>query len=194
MILTARINGKDYIIYVGGLILSEKVKDVDNVIGIAREAAKRHQCMAIQLTDAAAIASWRHLFHSALLAIKAFTRGYNVAEALDVEVLLYASGSKQIHDAISKLGIKPGLSKLALTCIGCVDETSIKQAVEEVLNLLKGLEDDSVLEVDERKSDGIKRLFGISDEEVQATLTGDVDPLVKCVLNRVALVDILKRL
>lgn len=194
MILTTRLDDKDYAIYVGGVLLNEELRDVDGALSLIREVAKKRWSVAIQLMDAAAIASWRHLLHSAVLAIKAFARGYNVAETLDMEILLYASGSKQIRDAISKLGIKRGLLKLALTCVGRMGEANIKQVVREVLSLLRGLEDDSILEVDESKREGIKRLFGISDEEIQASFAGGADPLVKCVLNRVALVDVLKRL
>ncbi len=109
---------------------------------------------------------------------RAFKRGTNVATSKMMEVMLYASGERQLSTAIKKLGLKKGTTRVVLV-------VSDSRRVDEVLRDLKVSRDDSVLEGRAEKL----RAFGLSQKALGSVAKGMVLDLV---LERVALVDTLK--
>ncbi len=74
--------------------------------------------LAVQLFDAKAVASEGHLMSAALHALRARERGSGRASSLDMELLLYASGRRQIRDAIELVGVGPGTRFVAALLVG----------------------------------------------------------------------------
>lgn len=74
--------------------------------------------LAVQLFDARAVASEDHLRSAALHALRARERGVGRALGLDMELLLYASGRRQIRDAIAVVGVGPGTRTVAALLVG----------------------------------------------------------------------------
>lgn len=109
---------------------------------------------------------------------RAFKRGTNVATSKMMEVMLYASGERQLSTAIKKLGLKKGTTRVVLV-------VSDSRRVDEVLRDLKISRDDSVLEGRAEKL----RAFGLSQKALGSVAKGMVLDLV---LERVAFVDTLK--
>ena len=159
-------------------------------------SAKSKDVMALQVLDASAIASWRHLLHAAVLALKSRGEGRCIARSLSVELMLYVAGVRQIGEAIAKVGVKPSSSGAAIVCID-PDPSKASRAVEELVGELGGVLDDSVIEdVDSRRA-RLMELYSIGEGEVEASMAEGDTPstaLVKCVLSRVAMVDVEKGL
>ncbi len=163
-----------------------KIKDVNAFLKRVRREAKEG---SVQFFDAKLIASQQHLYFAALNALRAFEKKLNISSGLAVEVLLYASAQRQIKKAVDMLGIKPYSSQVAVLILA-ENKRGVDAALEAVSKLMSGERDDGVLELTDEKIEGIKRLFGVSDIEIEAKLRGEgleKEALVDLVIEHVAL-------
>ncbi|OPY32492.1 MAG: Kinase binding protein CGI-121 [Methanomassiliicoccales archaeon PtaU1.Bin124] len=110
---------------------------------------------------------------------RAFRYGTNSSDVLAMEIMLYASGEKQLAKARERMGPKKGTERLALVCL-------VKPLTDEDLGSLGLKRDDSVLEF----SIGKAKAMGVSEEEI-ASMPEHLAP--DLVLERVAFVETLKR-
>ncbi len=131
-----------------------------------------------QILDAGMVFGRSHILSAYEHAKRAFDEERNSSKSFVNEVVLYASGERQISAAIKKMGIKKSSEEFCILIVGDLD--------------LKGLEkhmgferDDSVLE---GNADNL-RTFGISKKEIG---TVPEDRVFDLVLERVAMVDLLK--
>jgi tRNA threonylcarbamoyladenosine modification (KEOPS) complex Cgi121 subunit len=164
-----------------------QVKDVAVFISLVRQ--KVGDEAEVQFFNADLIADWQHLYFATVNALTAFRNQLNISNSLAVEIILYASGCRQISDAIEKLGVKPETSNVAVLILSesC---KKVNRTLKIVSDLIGGKPDDSVLELTDRKSENVKRLFEISDIELQAKLESEKDEkkvLTKLVIEHVAL-------
>jgi tRNA threonylcarbamoyladenosine modification (KEOPS) complex Cgi121 subunit len=123
-----------------------------------------------QFFDATVIATWEHLYFAVLNAVTAFVNGENISKSLAVETLLYASTQHQIQKAMELVGIRQNTSsQIAVLVVGEKPET-VKAALTTVSKHIKGKEDDSVLELTEKKMAIIRKAFGITDLELKTVI------------------------
>ena len=99
-----------------------------------------------------------------------------------MEILLYASGERQLKLAIPKMGIKKGKSNVAIVII---DKKTKKYNVEDLLEMLSLEKDEKVLEGD---INTLKK-FGLKEEEIKTVSKSNYGNLI---LEKVAMVDIIK--
>jgi KEOPS complex subunit Cgi121 len=163
-----------------------KIRDVNHFLeSVRREIDEAH----VQFFDAKLIASQQHLYFAALNALKAFEKKLNISNSLAIEVLLYASAQRQITKAVDMLGIKPDSPQVAVLVIAETKQGA-DIALEAVSKLISGERDDHVLELTDEKFEGVKRLFRISDLEIEAKLKKEGlerEALVDLVIEHVAL-------
>jgi KEOPS complex subunit Cgi121 len=132
----------------------------------------------LQLLDARLVCGRDHLVAAYEHAERAMREGTNAAKSLAVEFVLYASGERQIGNALAKMGIRSDTTEFAVVAFGGLD-------VAPALAALALTRDDSVLKPSRQKL----RAFGLSDVEVDS-VPGDRQ--ADLVLERVAMVDLLK--
>lgn len=133
---------------------------------------------AVQLLDARYVVGRDHLVSAAEHAERAMREGTNVAKSLAVEFVLYASGERQIADALRKMGIRDDTREFAVVLFGDANPGELLA----VLNLTR---DDGVL----APSRGKLAAFGITEAELASV---PPDRIADLVLERVALVDLAK--
>lgn len=159
---------------IGGKLLGRDVRAVlDAAARVAEEARG-----AAQVMDARYICGKEHLEVAAEKALRAREQGRMSARTLAGEILLYASGERQIKEAIRKMGVREDTTAVGVVVVGEVD-------IEEVIAAIGLTRDDSVLEASPAKLVA----YGISKEELASV---DPDRAVDLVLEKVALVDLLK--
>jgi len=170
------------ILIVGG---SCTIDNVDFFMNAVHQFAEKNQ-MIIQLFDAEKIYGKPHLLSAVHHALRSEKEKRMTTNSIDMELLLYASGERQLKLALSKMGIKKGYNDVAVVFIlrsdVLVDETGMVQTLFSSLDIAR---DDGVLEGDETTL----RLFGISDGEKQTVSKQNYGFLI---LERIALVDITK--
>ena len=144
----------------------------------AQRLAALKDFAGIQLLDARFVCGGDHLVSAAEHADRAMREGTNVANSLAVEFVVYASGERQIADALAKMGIRDDTTEFAVAILGGDSPT-------EVLRALGLTRDDGVLE----STPARLRAFGLTDAEIASV---PPDRATDLVLERVALVDLLK--
>ncbi|MDH5623674.1 MAG: KEOPS complex subunit Cgi121 [Candidatus Bathyarchaeota archaeon] len=143
-----------------------KITDINGFLEhVRREVREGH----VQFFDAKLIAGQQHLYFAALNALKAFEKKSNISSSLAIEALLYASAQRQIRKAVDTLGVKQDSSQVAVLIIA-ENRQGIDDCLKVVSRLIPGERDDAVLELTDEKIGGIKKLFGISDLEIEAKL------------------------
>lgn len=163
-----------------------KVNDINGFFNVIRKKLKDAN---VQFFDARLIASWKHLYFAALNALNAFQNKTNISNSVAVETLLYASAQRQINKAVELLGIKPESSQVAVLVIAETKQKTVT-ILETVSELMSGKRDDSVIELTSEKVNGVKRLFGISNLELEAKLEKkgfEKEALLNLVIEHVAL-------
>jgi len=88
--------------------------------GILERAARfsSETGLTVQLFDAGAIAGEEHLRSAAMHALRAFERKSMRSSSVGMEMLLYASGKRQIKDAVGLAGIQKDTRKIAAVLAG----------------------------------------------------------------------------
>jgi len=167
-------------------ILCEKSvtkKLFDNILQLSEK-----EKVIIQLFDSEKIATWKHIFIATLNAIAAFKQSRNIASQLSLEILLYATGQRQIRDAINILGVSEQTRKVAILILGDSKE-KITAIFSQITELLNGKEEEKLLEIyNEEKLQQLLNTFKITKEELDATIRKEdkKEAIVKCILDRVS--------
>jgi len=163
-----------------------KITDINELL---RRVRKKLKYVHAQFFDARLVASKDHLYFAALNALKAFENGTNRSRDMAIEALLYATAQRQIRNAVDIIGITQNSNDVAVLTITETEQQAY-DALETISELLSGSRDDAVLKMTEEKFDDIKRLFRISDRELEANLVGEgfeKKALIDLVLEHVAL-------
>ena len=161
------------LVHKGPIDIKQMLKTVEKV--------SKELGIELQLVDASKVYGKEHLELAAQKAIRAFEEDRNFGKTLAVEVLLYASGKRQISEAIKFMGLHDGIEK-----IGAIAIAGRGKNVPVELPRMLGLErDDKVLE----GSDDVLVAFGIGP---QAKKGIPKDRWGDLVLEKVALLDIEK--
>ena len=162
---------------------------IENINMFLEGFRKENRRVPIQFFDAKHIAGTQHLFFAALNALKTFEKKTSISNNLAIEALLFASAQRQIKKAVNMLGIKQDSSEVA-TLIMAENRRENNACLQQLSKVIPGDRDDSVLELADKKIRDIKRLFGISDLEIEAKLKREgleKEALTDLVIERMAL-------
>jgi KEOPS complex subunit Cgi121 len=167
------------------VIISGPVKIRDNNIFIKQlsDISSRYN-ITVQSLNADLLSGVRHIQFAVKKAIRSFESGKNTANNLGMEIMLYASGSRQIEKAL-ELGVKNGENRVAIVLVG---ENVTDEALFDVRTLLNS-EDASIVDYSDSKKEDLLKIFNITADELEAV--GE-DKIPELVLERVALVDVIK--
>jgi len=163
-----------------------QLKDTDSFFEQFKEA---NIGAAVQFFDAKHVVGSQHLYFAALHALNAFDKNITISNSLAVEAILYASAQRQIKKAVQMLGIKEGTTEVAALIITEKDHEKLDCLIQ-VTEMVPGERDDTVLELADKKVKNIKKVFSISDLEVEAKLKKDgleKEALTNLVIERMAL-------
>jgi KEOPS complex subunit Cgi121 len=124
------------------------------------------------------VAGERHVRSAVFNAMRSFCEGTPIANTLEMEVLLFAAGSRQCSVA-SSFGIHDGENRLYICCVPPCDDVW-----EALVPLLDLNEEEPVMNANKRAR--VMTLFEITDQELEAAGS---DRLTDLVLERVALLN-----
>ena len=175
MVKTSSIKGSDKAVSIGGF-RGVTVNDVDELLGDLSTAISP---AVFQIFDTARIAGWRHLYMAAVNAVGAFESRSSISRGLGIEVLLYASCRDQISRALDVVGVGPDTEKLALVVL--MDGPGEAEAAFEKAADILGEADDSVLGLDEAKFREVAKVFGVSENALEA-VGGERDEVLTSLL------------
>ena len=148
-----------------------KILDVDEFLKKISFLSEKYN-LTIQVFDASMICGKAHLHSAIEHALRAMQKKTNTTNTLDKEIMLYASGERQIKKAIPKMGIKKGCEEIALVLFDEKNNNGEKisdKILKNILNQLNLEQNDSFLEGNYQKLLD----FGLSKDEI-ASLVNDV--------------------
>jgi KEOPS complex subunit Cgi121 len=160
------------------------ITDIDKFLKQVVSFAQSNKIM-IQTFNADLIYGENHIISAVEHAIRAMNQKTNTTNSLEMEILLYASGERQLKLAIPKMGVKKGKANIVLVLIKDTNGKISDRMIGELLELLSFNRDDEVIEGDESK---LKK-FGISKDEMKTVTKAKYGDLI---LEKVAMVDIIK--
>jgi tRNA threonylcarbamoyladenosine modification (KEOPS) complex Cgi121 subunit len=184
--LIQKLEGFDKYIAIAGF-RNVKIRNVDRFFVLVKEKVGN---ASVQFFDAKLIAGWQHLYFAALNAVNAFKNKLNISNNLAIEILLYASAQRQIREAVKLIGIQPNSREVAVVILANTrgEASSLLGAIS---TMLKGsIQDDKLLELTDDKVKAIRKLFGISDIELEAVTekeNKEKEALKELVIEHVAL-------
>jgi len=158
------------------------IESVDNFLRQIQSFSKKNN-VVIQVFDANVIYGKNHLISAANHAFRATERKTNTTNSLDKEILLYASGERQLKLAIPKMGVKKDGKNAAFVFVG--NKKSYDTLIDKLLKILSLKRDDKVLDGSKEKL----RNFGITEKELETVTKAKYGDLI---LEKVAMVDIIK--
>jgi KEOPS complex subunit Cgi121 len=164
-----------------------KILNVDEFLKKISVLSENHDVI-MQVFDASMVFGKAHLNSAVEHALRAIKRKTNSTNTLDKEIMLYASGERQIKKAIPKMGIKKGCEEIVLVLFNKENNYGEKISDKILKNILKQLDlkhNDSVLEGNYQKLLD----FGLSKDEIE-TVTKDKYEFL--ILEKVAMVDVIK--
>jgi len=127
--------------------------------------------VTVQFFDAEHVAGWQHLYYAMFNALLSMKQKRAISKSLGMEILLYASAQHQIKRATEIMGVKMKSSEIGVVIVS--DKASLaRQALSAISEQVKARPDESVLELQPNKIGIIRKTFGITDEEFNATETG----------------------
>jgi len=159
-----------------------KISNIDSFLKKIKEFSKEKNIL-IQSFDAELIYDKNHLISAYKHAKRAFENKTNTCNSLEMEILLYASGERQLKIAIPKIGVKKGNTSIVFIMINKEDE--IDKIVDPFLELFDLKRSDNLLK---GNINTLKKL-GFKDSEIR---TVSKDKYSDLVLEKVAMVDIIK--
>lgn len=143
-----------------------KIDDVEDFIQRVRRETRN---ATVQFFDAKFVAGHEHLYFAVLNALTAFRNNLNISKSLAVEILLYAAAERQIRNAVELLGIREETENVAVVVLA-ESEDEVVKALEKISSFIHAEEDESALEIDDEKFEAIKKLFNVSDLELEAKI------------------------
>jgi KEOPS complex subunit Cgi121 len=160
------------------------IKDVGDFLKKVEDFASEKK-LTIQAFNADLIFGKDHIISAVEHARRSIERKTNTTNSFEKEILLYASGERQLKIAIPKMGVKKGKGNVAFVLVNNKKKKIPLQIISDLLKSLKLDADDKVLEGS--KETLIK--FGINGNEIE-TLTKEKYGFI--ILEKVAMVDIIK--
>lgn len=173
-----------HLIYAG--FNNVKIKDVNKLFQTLKYETDD---ACVQLLDASFVAGLEHLRFATLNALNAFEDHVNISSSLAIEILLYAAAQRQIKEAVRLIGVKTSTAKVAVVILA---ESSQQAPVilRVVSRLIRGKRDDSVINLTDEKLANLRKLFGISDAELEAEVDRgglEKQALIDLIVERMAL-------
>lgn len=164
------------------------IQDVDLFLKNIQKISEEYG-IVIQAMDADWIYGKNHLISAINHAKRAFEQKKSSTNSFAMEILLYASGDRQIQKAIKKIGVKEGNVRVAFIFTNKekyeIEQKISEEVIEKILSKFSLIRDDKILEGD---SNTLKK-FGITKTELNAlpeSKYGDI------ILEKVAMVDVIK--
>jgi KEOPS complex subunit Cgi121 len=158
-----------------------EIDDIDIFLKKIFNFAKKKN-ISIQSLNADKIYDEIHLISAIEHAKRAFDQKTNTTNSLEMEVLLYSAGERQLKIAIPKMGIQKGNSKIAFVLI---NNQISDELIIEFLSILALTRNDSVLKGNKKTLEN----FGLTQKEID---TVNKEKYKDLILEKVALVDIIK--
>lgn len=124
----------------------------------------------IQLLKVNSITSWRHVASAAMRALRSFKYGRNISKKIEIELLIYCSGKRQIKDALNIVGLSEFVDSVILVIFG-LDENWVYKGLADFLSLSKAeLCCDILTNLSMERIENLMKIFNVNKNELESIL------------------------
>lgn len=132
--------------------------------------------VTIQLFDLDRIAGSRHILLATFNAVKSYESKRRISRSLGMEILLFVSGTRQISEAVKRVGITSETTRTAVLSV-LPEDTEQSNLSNFLAEIFKEKDDDGLLDMwTSLRRSTVIRTFGIGDKELKAALRDDEMP------------------
>jgi len=181
MVLCRKIKHSPWTTCIGGF-KEACIKDIDDFLS---ELEDLIGACPFQVFNANRVAGWKHLYHASINAVYAHQTSEMISNSIDIETLLYASCQDQIFRAFRKLGINPGLERVALIIFAGNRGEALEAYSRAELRI--GRADDSVMNITDEKFSELKQVYDVTEEELSVMSGGKKEALRNIIIEKGAL-------
>jgi len=142
----------------------------DNVDATLRSIQEKSPDVTAQLVDLGRVPGLRYMLLAVLNALKSFHSKQPIARSLGMEILLYIAASRQIGEAIQRVGISSSTEKIVAILVGTTRD-ELLHAAKSLAQIVNQKSDDDL--IDNWSPDRIRTvqsILEIRDMELKATL------------------------
>ena len=148
-----------------------------NIDDVLRSVSEKFPGICVQFVDLDKVAGSRYLLVATYNALKSFNSKHPISKSLGMEILLYASGSRQIVESLERAGVNSRTERTGVVVVGSsVDEVTAVGA--DLAEIMQQKSVDTLL--DDWSNTRIRNVcavLGIRDEELKATLRKGEEPI-----------------
>lgn len=138
---------------------------------IMREADEKCPNAMVQLFDLDRVAGSRHLLLASYNAVKSYNSSRRISRSLGMEILLFVSGTRQITQALERVGINRETTRSAVLVIAASDEAITTLSNLLIENFHQKDQDKLIDTWTEERRVMVQRVFGIGSKELKATIS-----------------------
>jgi len=167
---------------IGGIV---DIEDIESFMTALYDFSRNHSIF-IQVMNAEMICGKIHLQSATDHALRARDENRMGTQSVQMEILLYASGERQLTHAIPKMGVHKGKNTIGVVFVlNKKDRKKVDNVICSFIQDFSVEKDDSVLEVSIEKG----KRWGCSEVELGTVFKGTLEDVI---LERVAMVDLIK--
>jgi tRNA threonylcarbamoyladenosine modification (KEOPS) complex Cgi121 subunit len=135
-----------------------------------RELQEKYPHLSAQFVDLDKVPGSRYLFLATLNALKSFNSRQPISRSLSMEILLFVSANRQIHEAIRLVGIASDTRRAAGVLVGKTQK-EVSAAAELLCQTLGQKSNDGLIDHwSAERIQNVLSLFEIGSKELRATL------------------------
>ncbi|MEM0084480.1 MAG: KEOPS complex subunit Cgi121 [Candidatus Methanomethylicia archaeon] len=124
----------------------------------------------IQFLNVNSIASWRHVASAAMRALRSFKYGQNISDKIEIELLLYCSGKRQIKDALNIVGLSEFIDSVVLVIFGSSNHL-IHKVLNDFLSVFKAeLSFDLLINLSMDRIENLMKIFNVDKNELDSII------------------------
>ncbi len=141
-----------------------------------------------QIFNSELIAGYEHIIYAFKITIRAWKEKRNIAKSLPMELLLSVSAIRQIKEALDKIGVK---NEKCILIVFSEDKEKLELFLKELSKY--GIEDESLIKIDNEKIKKLMNLFKINEKEFMISKTlyeSEEIAIQSLVLEKIALFDL----
>jgi tRNA threonylcarbamoyladenosine modification (KEOPS) complex Cgi121 subunit len=144
-----------------------KPHDLDELLAALK---KKTPEVTVQLVDLEKVAGSRYLLLATYNAVTSFESKHPIARTLSMEILLYIAATRQIQEAVIRVGVSPDTGKTGAVLVGKSMEQVLKGA-EALRQLLKAESLDELVDRwDSTRVENVRSAYRIGEKEMKAAI------------------------
>ena len=144
---------------------------------ILQASSEKFPGTSIQLLDLEKVGGSRYLIVATYNALKSFSSRHPISRTLSMEILLYVSASRQIVEALKRVGVTAETEKIVALAVGPSSDEVSETGMFLADIMQRKCADELLDQWPTSRIQNVRSSFGIEDKELKAILREGEEPI-----------------